>query len=340
MLRGVIAYAAFVIEQRAFGRTGRTVSALGVGTWGMGGGVGGWTGADDRASAAVLQGAVDAGITFYDGALVYGAGRADELLGGLARANPDAPLFLASKIPPRNREWPARPGSRIRDVFPPDYIRSQADAIVRRHGGRVPDLVQLHVWQDDWADDPGWQRAVEALRRDGLARHVGISVNRREPANVLRTLETGLIDAVQVVYNVFDQSPEDELFPACRALGVAVVARVPLDEGGLSGTLTEESRWPDGDFRNAYFTPANLRETVARAEALRPLVPAGQTMAQLALRFVLSSPDVATVIPGMRTLEHLAENTAAAEAGPLPPDLLAAVRAHRWDRPPSRASMS
>lgn len=335
-----ITYAGLVIEQRAFGRTGRTVGALGVGTWGMGGGVGGWTGSDDRESTAVLQAAVDAGITFFDGALVYGAGRSDELLGALARANPAAGLFLASKIPPKNREWPARPGSRIRDVFPPDYIRSSAAAIVRRHGGRVPDLVQLHVWQDEWADDPGWQEAVAGLRRDGLAHHVGISVNRREPANVLRTLETGLIDAVQVVYNVFDQSPEDELLPACRALGVAVIARVPLDEGSLGGTLTVDSRWPDGDFRNAYFAPASLRATVERVQALRPLVPEGQTMAQLALRFVLSSPDVATVIPGMRSTGHLAENVAAAEAGPLPPDLVAALRAHRWDRPPSRASMS
>lgn len=333
-------YAAPVIEQRAFGRTGRTVSALGVGTWGMGGGVAGWSGADDRQSAAVLQAAVDAGITFFDSALVYGAGHSDDLLGALASANPGADLFLASKVAPKNREWPARAGSRIRDVFPPDHIRAGADAIVRRHGGRPVDLLQLHVWQDDWADDPGWQRAFDEVRRDGLVRHVGISVNRREPANVLRTLRTGLIDAVQVVYNVFDQSPEDELFPACRELGVAVIARVPLDEGGLSGTLTPDSRWPAGDFRNAYFTPASLRETVERAEALQALVPEGETLAQLALRFVLSSPDVTTVIPGMRTLEHLAANVAAAEAGPLGADTLAALRAHRWDRPPSRASMS
>jgi aryl-alcohol dehydrogenase-like predicted oxidoreductase len=324
-----------MIEQRAFGQTGRTVSALGVGTWGMGGGIGGWTGADDAQSAVVLQAAVEAGITFFDSALVYGAGHSDELLGALARANPAAEFFLASKIPPRNREWPARPDSRIRDVFPPDHIRSSAEAIVRRHGGRPLDLVQLHVWQDAWADDPGWQRAFEELRRDGLAHHVGISVNRREPANVLRTLRTGLVDAVQVVYNVFDQSPEDELFPACRELGVAVIARVPLDEGGLSGTLTPDSRWPAGDFRNAYFTPASLRETVERAEALRALVPEGETLAQLALRFVLSNPDVTTVIPGMRTLEHLAANVAAAEAGPLPAEVVAALRDHRWDRPPS-----
>jgi aryl-alcohol dehydrogenase-like predicted oxidoreductase len=327
-------------RQRPFGRTGRTVGELGVGTWGMGGGVGGWTGSDDRESMAVLQAAVDAGITFFDSALVYGAGHSDRLLGELARANPSANLFLATKIPPRNRQWPARPGDAIRDAFPPAHVRASVEASLRQMKLPALDLIQFHVWQDAWADDPGWQRAVDGLRRDGLVRYVGISVNRREPANVLQTLRTGLVDAVQVVYNVFDQAPEDELFPACRELGVAVIARVPLDEGSLAGTLTPGSHWPDGDWRNTYFSPANLRETVARVDAIRPLVPEGQTMAQLALRFILSSPDVTTVIPGTRKPEHLEANVAAAAAGPLPAELLAALRAHRWDRPQSRASFS
>jgi aryl-alcohol dehydrogenase-like predicted oxidoreductase len=328
------------MQQRTFGRTGRSVSELGVGMWGMGGGTGGWTGADDRQSTAVLQAAVDAGITFFDSAVVYGAGHSDELLGALARANPGRDLFLASKIPPQNREWPARPGDKIKDAFPPRHIRSSLEAILRQMKLGTLDLVQFHVWQDAWADDEGWQRAVEDLRGDGLVRHVGISVNRREPANVLRTLRSGLIDAVQVIYNVFDQAPEDELFPLCRELGVAIIARVPLDEGSLAGTLTLDSRWPDGDWRNTYFHGANLQATIPRVEALRPLVPPGETMAQLALRFILSNPDVTTVIPGTRRPEHLAANIAASAAGALPPDLLAVLREHRWDRPQSRASQS
>jgi aryl-alcohol dehydrogenase-like predicted oxidoreductase len=328
------------VRDRPFGRTGRSVTEIGVGMWGMGGGIGGWSDAEPRGSAAVLQRAVDAGLTFFDSAQVYGYGATDGLLGDLRAANPDRDLLLASKIPPKNGEWPARPGSRIRDAFPADHIRGSVEGMLRKLRAPSIDLVQFHVWQDDWADDAGWQRAVEALKRDGLVRHIGISVNRREPANVLRTLRTGLVDSVQVVYNVFDQAPEDELFPACRELGIAVIARVPLDEGSLTGELTEDSRWPDGDWRNSYFSPANLRETVARVEALRALVPTGGSMAELALRFILSSPDVTTVIPGMRTAGHLAANIAAAEAGPLPAELIAALRAHRWDRPPSRGSNS
>jgi len=328
------------MEARTFGRSGRRVSELGIGMWGMAGGIGGWTGADDRQSIAVLQAAADAGVTFFDSAQVYGAGHSDGLLGSLARANPDRDLFLASKIPPKNREWPARAGSRLRDAFPEDHVRASVEGILRQTRLESLDLVQCHVWQDVWADDEGWQQPVEKLKRDGLVRHVGISVNRREPENVLRTLRTGLIDSVQVVYNIFDQAPEDELFPVCRSLGVAVIARVPLDEGSLAGTLTLDSHWPEADWRNGYFGRANLEATVPRVEALRSLVPEGETMAQLALRFVLSNPNVTTVIPGTRSLEHLAANLAAAEAGPLPDDLLAALRAHRWDRPQSRASMS
>ncbi len=328
------------MNQRPFGRTGRSVGELGLGMWGMGGGVGGWTGGDERRSLDTLLAAADAGVTFFDSAQVYGQGASDRLLGRLRAARPDAGLVLASKIPPKNGEWPARPDAKVRDVFPPAWIRSSTEAILRATGGAPLDLVQFHVWNDAWADDAGWQDAAAALKADGLVRHVGISVNRREPANVLRTLRTGAVDAVQVVYNVFDQAPEDELFPACRELGVAVIARVPLDEGSLAGTLTVDSRWPDGDWRNTYFTPANLAATVERVEALRPLVPPDQSMAQLALRFILSSPDVTTVIPGMRQPAHLAANLAASEAGPLPPDLLAALRAHRWDRPPSRGARS
>jgi aryl-alcohol dehydrogenase-like predicted oxidoreductase len=328
------------MRQRRFGRTGRSVSELGIGMWGMGGGIGGWTGADDRQSTAVLQAAAETDITFFDSAQVYGYGHTDRLLGELVRANPGRALFTASKIPPRNRQWPARPGDRIRDVFPPEHIRASVEGILRQMRMPTLDLIQFHVWQDAWCDDAGWQRAMEALRRDGLVRHVGISVNRREPANVIATLRTGAVDAVQVVYNIFDQAPEDELLPACRELGVGVIARVPFDEGSLTGALTVDSRWPDGDWRNTYFGPAVLQATIPRVEDLRPLVPEGQTLAQLALRFILSNPDVTTVIPGTRRPEHLAANVAAAEAGPLGAELLAALRMHRWDRPQSRASLS
>ncbi len=306
-----------MIQQRAFGRTGRTVSGLGVGMWGMGGGVGGWTGADDRQSMAVLQAAVDAGVTFFDSALVYGYGHTDRLLGELVRANPGRELFVASKVPPKNREWPSNPGDRIRDVFPPGYVLASVKGILRQLQTESLDLVQFHVWQDAWADDEGWQRGVEDIRRQGLARHVGISVNRREPANVLRTLRTGLIDAVQVVYNVFDQSPEDELFPLCRELGVAVIARVPLDEGSLGGTLTLDSRWPDGDWRNSYFGPADAGGDDPAGGGAPPARARGRDAGPAGPALHPVEPGGDDGHPGHAPARPPGGNVAASEAGPL-----------------------
>jgi aryl-alcohol dehydrogenase-like predicted oxidoreductase len=319
------------MRYRTFGRVGWRVSEVGYGMWGLAG----WTGRDDDETRQSLQLAADLGCNFFDTALAYGDGHSETLLGELIRANPGKGLIVASKIPPKNRIWPSRRGFKLDDVFPADYIRSSTETSLKILGLPALDLMQFHVWEDDWAADDRWQKAVATLKRDGLVQAIGVSVNRWEPANVLRTLRTGLIDAVQVIYNIFDQNPEDELFPLCRELGVAVVARVPFDEGTLTGTLTRDSRWPEGDWRNTYFVPANLIPSVERADRLKPLVPAGTTMADLALRFVLSNPDVATVIPGMRKATNVRANVASSDAGPLSAEFLTRLRGHRWERTPT-----
>jgi aryl-alcohol dehydrogenase-like predicted oxidoreductase len=173
---------------------------------------------------------------------------------------------------------------------------------------------------------------VADLKSEGLIRGVGISINRWEPANAIRALQTGLIDAVQVVYNIFDQAPEDELFPICQELGVAVIARVPFDEGSLTGTMTVDDTWPPEDWRNLYFTPENLRATLDRVARMQDDVPAGMDLPELALRFILHHPAVCTVIPGMRTERHVERNLAVSDGRPFPAGLLAAMRRHRWDR--------
>jgi aryl-alcohol dehydrogenase-like predicted oxidoreductase len=322
------------MRYRTFGRTGWQVSEVGYGMWGMAG----WTGSDDDASRQALQAAAAGGCNFFDTAWAYGDGHSERLLGELVRANSDRKLYTATKVPPKNREWPSRRGVPLADVFPPDYIREYAEKSLTNLGLPRVDLLQFHVWEDDWAADESWQRAVDDLKRANLIGAVGVSINRWEPWNALRTLRTGLIDAVQVIYNIFDQAPEDELFPLCRERNVGVIARVPFDEGGLTGTLTKESRWPKGDWRNSYFVRENLISTVERADALKPLAPPGMTLPEMALRFILSNPDVSTVIPGMRSVKNVRANTTASDAGPLPPDLLARLRSHRWDRKPTKWS--
>jgi aryl-alcohol dehydrogenase-like predicted oxidoreductase len=318
------------MQHRVFGRTDWRVGDVGYGMWGMGG----WTGSDDDESRSSLERAVRQGCTFFDTAWAYGMGHSERLLGELVRRNPDRRLYTATKVPPKNAKWPARAEYPLDDVFPADHIRQFTERSLENLGVDTIDLIQFHVWSDAWADDDRWQRAVEALKGDGLVRAVGISINRWEPENGLRALRTGLIDAVQVVYNIFDQAPEDELFPLCRELKIAVIARVPFDEGTLTGTLTTGSRWPEGDFRNTYFAGENLGESIRRADPLRVLVPAGETMATMALRWILSNPDVSVVIPGMRKAGHVDANLAASDRGPLPGPLLDQLRRHRWDRRP------
>jgi aryl-alcohol dehydrogenase-like predicted oxidoreductase len=320
------------MRYRRFGRAGWSVSEIGYGMWGMGG----WSGSDDEESMRSLQLAVDLGCNFFDTAWAYGEGHSETLLGRLVRANPDKKLYTASKIPPKNRKWPSRRGSTLDETFPPEYIEEYVHSSLRNSGLESFDLMQFHVWEDAWVEDGRWAKKMDELRSQGLVRAVGISINRWEPWNGVRAVRAGLVDAVQVIYNIFDQNPEDELFPACREMDVAVIARVPFDEGTLTGTLSKESRWPEGDWRNTYFVPDNLIPSVERADALKPLAArAGLTMPEMALRFILSNPAVSTIIPGMRKTRNVEANVAASDAGPLPPELIEELRKHRWERSPT-----
>ena len=319
------------MRQRRFGRVGWSVGEIGYGMWGMGG----WTGSDDAESMGSLERAVELGCNFFDTAWAYGGGHSERLLGDLVRAKRQERLYVATKIPPKNQMWPARPEYRLDEVFPPDHIRRFTEASLENLGLQQIDLILFHVWDDHWGGDERWQRAIDDIRREGLVQAVGLSLNRWEPENGIETIRTGLIDAVQVIYNIFDQAPEDRLFPTCRELDVAVIARVPFDEGTLTGTLTKNSRWPKGDWRNHYFRAANLEASVDHAEALRPLIPPKRTMTELALRFILSNTDVSTVIPGMRKERHVEANLAASDKGALDAALIERLRAHRWDRDPA-----
>jgi len=316
------------MQYRAFGRTGWLVSEIGYGMWGMAG----WTGSDDEESRASLDRAVALGCTFFDTAWAYGDGRSEQLLGELLKRHPGKRIYTATKIPPKNRKWPARDAYTLDEVFPPDYIREFTEKSLRNIDVPAVDLQQFHVWTDAWAADNRWQRAVSTLKDEGLVCAIGISINRWQPANVLKALATGLIDSVQVVYNIFDQAPEDELFVECRRRNIAVIARVPFDEGSLTGTLTAETAWPAGDFRNIYFQPDNLKQTLEHVAALRPHVPRDMSMPELALRFILQHRDVTTVIPGMRKVKNVEANLAVSDAHPLPTELMAELRGHRWDR--------
>lgn len=322
------------MQYRRFGRTGWQVSEIGYGMWGLAG----WTGSDRKETDDSLDLAVASGVNFFDTAWGYGEGLSERILGDLIRRNPDRKLYAATKIPPKNRQWPSRPEFSLSEVFPADYIVEYTEKSLQNLGTEQIDLLQFHVWEDAWAEQDEWKEAIQKLTQEGKVGAWGISINRWEPNNALETLKTGLIDAVQVIYNIFDQAPEDQLFPLCREKDIAVIARVPFDEGTLTGTLTKESVFPADDWRSTYFVPENLNTSVDHAEALRADIPDGMTMPELALRFILNNPDVHTTIPGMRKLPHVKSNVAVSDGQKLNAELAEKLKGHRWDRTPTEWS--
>jgi aryl-alcohol dehydrogenase-like predicted oxidoreductase len=322
------------MKYRRFGRTNWEISEIGYGMWGLAS----WKGTDSEEAFRSLQTAVDMGCNFFDTAWGYGMGKSESILGELLRANPDKKLYTATKIPPKNFKWPSKREYTLDDCFPPDHIEKYVEKSLKNAGIGHYDLMQFHTWEDSWLNDERGIDKMLDLKQQGLFSAIGISINRWEPWNGVEAVNSGLIDAVQVIYNIFDQNPKDQLFPACREKNVGVIARVPFDEGTLTGTLTRESKWPEGDWRNTYFVPENLIPSVEHAEALRPLVPDGMTMSEMALRFILGEKTVATIIPGMRKTDHTVSNMKASDLGPLGQTLMEELEKHRWDREPSKWS--
>lgn len=322
------------MQYRTFGRTGWKVSEVGYGMWGMAD----WTGSEEKEVNDALDRSIELGCNFFDTAWGYGRGLSEQILNKTIKRHPGKRLYVATKIPPKNFTWPSKPHFSLEEVFPADHIVEYTEKSLKNLGVETIDLQQFHVWEDNWAQLDEWKEAITQLTKAGKVQAWGISVNRWEPDNCLDTLRTGLIDAVQVIYNIFDQNPEDNLLPLCREKNIGVIARVPFDEGTLTGTFTRETTFPEGDWRASYFVPENLNSSVEHADALKPLIPAGMSMAEMAIRFILSNPDIATTIPGMRKMKNVESNMGCSDGKGLGAELLKELKGHRWDRTPTEWS--
>jgi len=326
--------AALKLPHRPLGRTGLSVSEIGFGGWGIGKSM--WGPTDDRESMQALRAALDAGVDYFDTAYAYGHGHSERLI---ARALKDAGrrATVSTKVPPKNMEWPGRRHARLAHVFPPDWVRLSVERSLRNLGGDALELVQLHVWHDVWLKDPLWPALAEtmaALKQEGKVRRWAASLNNDDPESGLELIRSGAVEVVQVLFNMFDQRAADRLLPLCRERGVGVIARCPFDEGGLTGTLTRETRFQPEDFRSHYFGGDRLAETCARAEALTRAVvgPKAETLAAAALKYCLSFDAVAAVIPGMRRVAHVNFNARAADGAYFDARELAEIAKHRWVR--------
>lgn len=315
---------------RKLGRTNYEVSEVGYGAWGISAQQ--WIGASDQGSLQAIQMAVDRGVNFFDTALAYGEGHSERLLARVLE-HPTHPVYIATKVPPKNLLWPARPGIGIEEVFPYDHIVQSTETSLRNLRRDSIDLQQLHVWNPEWVDRDEWRRAFEDLRKAGKVRFFGVSINDHQPDSALDLIRTGLIDTVQVIYNIYDQMPARNLFPLCREHNIGVIARVPFDEGALTGRINQDTVFPPGDFRESYFAGDRKRQVMEHNLAIcRDLRMDEQALPAIALRFCLSDPAVSTVIPGMRSLSSVDANTSVPGQGPLPPHALEVLTRHAWAR--------
>ncbi len=317
------------MNYRTLGRTGINVSEVGYGAWGIGGVQ--WTGGDDDEARRALNLSIDQGLNFIDTALAYGRGHSERLVGEVVRSRKER-IFVATKIPPMNLQWPAQPVP-LEEVFPADYIIESTEKSLRNLGVERIDLQQFHVWHDNWVERTEWIEAISKLRQQGKVSHFGISINDYQPANAIKALRTGYIDAVQVIYNIFEQAPNAELYPVCQELNVGVLARVPFDEGGLTGAIKPDTVFPEDDFRSWFFRGDRKQKVFDRVETLKGLLGVeAASLPELALRFTLSHDAVSTVIPGMRTIKHVESNIACSDGRKLSAELLEKLKAFAWDR--------
>jgi len=329
------------MKYRILGKTGLKVSEVGYGTWQLANDPNCWVGADLNESLRNLHRFLELGGNFIDTAWIYGyddsrpnSHPSEELIGKfLKEVGQRDKVVIATKIPPKNMRWPAWKGIPVSEVFPNDWIKSCVNDSLKSLGVDAIDLVQFHVWQDDFTLEDGWKETIQKIIKSGKVKYWGISVNDYQPTNCLKTLDTGLISTIQFIFNLFHQKPLEKLFPYAKKHNIGLIARVPLDEGGLSGNFTEETRFEDGDFRKYYFTKERLKELVKRTDDLKKLLNVeAKTLPELDLRYILSFEEISTVIPGMRKMKNVEANTYLSDGRKLSKKLLNELKNHSWER--------
>ncbi|HEY5707581.1 MAG TPA: aldo/keto reductase [Terrimicrobiaceae bacterium] len=318
------------MNYRTLGKTGLKVSEIGYGAWGIG--KTGWIGASDDESLKALHRSVDLGLNFIDTALAYGNGHSERLVGHLKKERRET-IYVATKIPPKNGEWPAQSGVPASQTFPAEHVIACTEESLKNLGVEAIDVQQFHVWSDEWVSQGDWLAAIQKLKQQGKVKSFGVSINDFQPGNAIKLIETGVVDTVQVIYNIFEQSPEDQLFPACERHQVGVIVRVALDEGGLTGKITPDTTFEESDFRSEYFRGDRKQQVYERVQKIASdLNITLDQMAETALRYVLSHAAVSTVIPGMRSVRNVERNCKVGDGRGLPKEQVEKLKAHRWIR--------
>ena len=331
------------MKYRLLGKTGLEVSEVGMGTWQLSGKPWGWDPPDEKESLRTLYKFIELGGNFIDTAWVYGRHDepkdpkggipSEEFIGRfINKSGCRDKVVLATKIPPKNRKWPAWRGIHISEVFPDKYIEDMVDSSLKHLGVDTIDLMQFHVWQDYFAEEEGWRNVIQKITKKGKVKFWGISINDYQPSNCINTLDTGLISSVQLIFNIFHQKPVEELFPYAKKNNIGLIARVPLDEGGLTGRLNLNTKFDD-PMRSFYFSKERLKEFMPRLNKLEKFIgEESKNLPELALRWILTHQEVSTVIPGTRKVKYVVENSSVSDGTLLSKKLMEELSKHRWER--------
>jgi aryl-alcohol dehydrogenase-like predicted oxidoreductase len=313
------------MHYRQLGRTGIIISEIGFGAWGIGGG---WGKCDDGQARHALHQALDLGINFFDTALGYGSGHSEQLIGEAIQGQRDR-VVLATKIPPKTYRWPVLPDEPVTKTFPTDWVIECTERSLKNLNVDCVDLQQLHAWTPNYLTQLDWYEGLMRLKQQGKIRAFGVSANDWDPFGPVNLINSGLIDSVQVIYNIFEQRPAEQLLPAALGNNVGVIVRVPFEEGLLTGKMGPDYIFEDGDWRASWLTADRLGEALNRVQALEPFLNEDRPdFAALALKFALSHPAVSTVIPGMRSPDHVAANASASNGKLLTREEVDALHQH------------
>lgn len=320
------------MQYRKFGKLGWMVSQIGMGTWALGSN---WGPQDDDLSIAALHKALDLGCNFLDTARAYGNGRSERLIGQVLRERAGERTYVASKIPPKlPGDWPPGPYDLIGDRYPPDHVEAELCASLRDLRTDCIDLMLIHTWSRSWNDSIGVFEQMARFKTQGKIRAVGVSTPEHDQNAVVDLMRAGLVDCVQVIYNIFEQDAAMQIFPLAQKLGIAIIVRVPFDESSLTGKLTATTSFAESDIRSSFFSGDRLPRTVARVERIRQAIGDQEPdLATAALKFALKPSVVSTVIPGIRNPQQAAVNCAIGDLPQQSDAVECELRRHYWRRP-------
>jgi len=306
---------------------GWSVSEIGFGAWAIGSG---WGSQKEEDSFAALHKAFDLGVNFIDTALGYGNGRSERIIARFLKER-GAQAYITTKIPPAPGPWPPTPYCNIEERFPESSLREQLEQSLKNLNCDCVDVVLLHTWTRAWNRQPTALEVMRRLQQEGKVKAIGISTPEHDQNALIDLMRQGWLDAVEVIYNIFEQEPAAEFLPVAREHQVGVICRMPFDEGVLTGKFTRETTFPPDDFRSRYFRGNRLADAIERVEKIRETI--GQAEPDLptaALKFCLKHPAVSTVIPGIRNASQAHANCSVADQPPMSDALELKLRAHAW----------